>query len=57
MGWGCGRGRAKGASATPYVLPSSPPVLPALIVIGTGIANSYGPYSIRDEKNVTTLEL
>lgn len=32
-------------------------VLPALIVIGTGIANSYGPYSIRDEKNVTTLEL
>ncbi|KAM9757041.1 adhesion G protein-coupled receptor G3 isoform 2-T2 [Dama dama] len=32
-------------------------VLPALIVIGTGIANSYGPYSIRDEKNITTLEL
>ncbi|OWK16564.1 hypothetical protein Celaphus_00004169 [Cervus elaphus hippelaphus] len=32
-------------------------VLPALVVIGTGIANSYGPYSIRDEKNVTTLEL
>ncbi|XP_044787863.2 adhesion G protein-coupled receptor G3 isoform X2 [Bubalus bubalis] len=32
-------------------------VLPALIVIGTGFANSYGPYSIRDEKNVITLEL
>ncbi|XP_010812931.1 adhesion G protein-coupled receptor G3 isoform X2 [Bos taurus] len=32
-------------------------VLPALIVIGTGIANSYGPYCIRDEKNVITLEL
>lgn len=41
----------------PFILPSSSPVLPALIVIGTGIANSYGPYSIRDEKNVTTLEL
>lgn len=32
-------------------------VLPALIVIGTGFTNSYGPYSIRDEKNVITLEL
>lgn len=57
MRGGCEGGRAKGASATPYVLPSSPLVLPALIVIGTGIANSYGPYCIRDEKNVITLEL
>ncbi|XP_066874629.1 adhesion G protein-coupled receptor G3 isoform X8 [Kogia breviceps] len=31
--------------------------LPALIVIGTGSANSYGPYAIRDKKNTTTLEL
>nr|XP_010984024.2 adhesion G protein-coupled receptor G3 [Camelus dromedarius] len=31
--------------------------LPALIVIGTGSANSYGPYTIRDKENRTTLEL
>ncbi|XP_036131284.1 adhesion G protein-coupled receptor G3 [Molossus molossus] len=31
--------------------------LPALIVIGTGSANSYGLYTIRDEENRTTLEL
>ncbi|XP_058383886.1 adhesion G protein-coupled receptor G3 isoform X2 [Diceros bicornis minor] len=31
--------------------------LPALVVIGTGSANSYGRYSIRDEENRTTLEL
>ncbi|XP_058564104.1 adhesion G protein-coupled receptor G3 isoform X4 [Neofelis nebulosa] len=31
--------------------------LPALIVIGTGSANSYGHYAIRDKKNMATLEL
>ncbi|XP_057566814.1 adhesion G protein-coupled receptor G3 [Hippopotamus amphibius kiboko] len=31
--------------------------LPALIVIATGSANSYGPYAIRDQKNIITLEL
>ncbi|XP_073082292.1 adhesion G protein-coupled receptor G3 isoform X3 [Manis javanica] len=31
--------------------------LPALMVIGTGSANSYGRYAIRDKKNITTLEL
>ncbi|XP_022411559.1 adhesion G protein-coupled receptor G3-like isoform X1 [Delphinapterus leucas] len=31
--------------------------LPALIVIGAGSANSYGPYAIRDKKNTATLEL
>ncbi|XP_077607356.1 adhesion G protein-coupled receptor G3 isoform X1 [Crocuta crocuta] len=31
--------------------------LPALIVIGTGSANSYGHYAIRDKKNMVTLEL
>uniref|UniRef100_A0A8C3YK22 Adhesion G protein-coupled receptor G3 n=1 Tax=Catagonus wagneri TaxID=51154 RepID=A0A8C3YK22_9CETA len=31
--------------------------LPALIVIGTGSANSYGPYAIRNKENVTVLEL
>ncbi|XP_007946236.1 adhesion G protein-coupled receptor G3 [Orycteropus afer afer] len=31
--------------------------LPALIVIGTGSANSYGRYTIHDEENRTTLEL
>lgn len=34
-----------------------PPGLPALMVIGTGSANSYGRYAIRDKKNITTLEL
>ncbi|XP_036296183.1 adhesion G protein-coupled receptor G3 [Pipistrellus kuhlii] len=31
--------------------------LPVLMVIGTGSANSYGLYTIRDEENRTTLEL
>uniref|UniRef100_A0A673V073 Dynein regulatory complex subunit 7 n=1 Tax=Suricata suricatta TaxID=37032 RepID=A0A673V073_SURSU len=31
--------------------------LPALIVIGTGSANSYGHYAIRDKKDMVTLEL
>ncbi|XP_004744314.1 adhesion G protein-coupled receptor G3 isoform X1 [Mustela putorius furo] len=31
--------------------------LPALIVFGTGTADSYGRYTIRDKSNVTTLEL
>ncbi|XP_023065814.1 adhesion G protein-coupled receptor G3 isoform X2 [Piliocolobus tephrosceles] len=31
--------------------------LPALIVIGTGSANSYGLYTIRDRENRTSLEL
>ncbi|XP_027473279.1 adhesion G protein-coupled receptor G3 isoform X2 [Zalophus californianus] len=31
--------------------------LPALIVFGTGSAGSYGLYAIRDESDVTTLEL
>lgn len=31
--------------------------LPTLMVIGTGIANSYGLYTIRDEENRTSLEL
>nr|KAF6408858.1 adhesion G protein-coupled receptor G3 [Rousettus aegyptiacus] len=31
--------------------------LPALMVIGTGIANSYGLYTIRDKENRTSLEL
>ncbi|XP_027949958.1 adhesion G protein-coupled receptor G3 isoform X3 [Eumetopias jubatus] len=31
--------------------------LPALIVFGTGSADSYGLYAIRDKSNVTTLEL
>ncbi|XP_046536636.1 adhesion G protein-coupled receptor G3 [Equus quagga] len=31
--------------------------LPALIVFGTGIAKSYGLYTIRDKENTTTLEL
>ncbi|XP_034493924.1 adhesion G protein-coupled receptor G3 isoform X2 [Ailuropoda melanoleuca] len=31
--------------------------LPALIVFGTGSAGSYGRYTIRDQRNVTTLEL
>uniref|UniRef100_A0A452V8K8 Adhesion G protein-coupled receptor G3 n=1 Tax=Ursus maritimus TaxID=29073 RepID=A0A452V8K8_URSMA len=31
--------------------------LPALIVFGTGSAGSYGRYAIRDQRNVTTLEL
>ncbi|XP_019519996.1 PREDICTED: adhesion G protein-coupled receptor G3 isoform X1 [Hipposideros armiger] len=30
--------------------------LPTLMVIGTGIANSYGLYTIRDEENRTSLE-
>lgn len=33
------------------------PGLPALMVIGTGIANSYGLYTIRDKENRTSLEL
>ncbi|XP_020949577.1 adhesion G protein-coupled receptor G3 [Sus scrofa] len=31
--------------------------LPALIVIGTGSANSYGPYAIRNKENIIVLEL
>ncbi|XP_048648076.1 adhesion G protein-coupled receptor G3 isoform X2 [Marmota marmota marmota] len=31
--------------------------LPALMVIGTGSANSYGLYTIRDQENRTSLEL
>ncbi|EHB00664.1 Putative G-protein coupled receptor 97 [Heterocephalus glaber] len=31
--------------------------LPALVVIGTGSANSYGLYAIRDQENRTSLEL
>ncbi|XP_025745008.1 adhesion G protein-coupled receptor G3 isoform X2 [Callorhinus ursinus] len=31
--------------------------LPALIVFGTGSADSYGLYTIRDKRNATTLEL
>ncbi|XP_027627653.1 adhesion G protein-coupled receptor G3 isoform X4 [Tupaia chinensis] len=31
--------------------------LPALMVIGTGSANSYGHYTIRDKENRTSLEL
>ncbi|XP_040838574.1 adhesion G protein-coupled receptor G3 isoform X2 [Ochotona curzoniae] len=31
--------------------------LPALVVIGTGSANSYGLYNIRDQDNRTSLEL
>ncbi|XP_004395889.1 PREDICTED: probable G-protein coupled receptor 97 [Odobenus rosmarus divergens] len=31
--------------------------LPALIVFGTGSADSYGRYTIRDRRNATTLEL
>ncbi|XP_012868259.1 PREDICTED: probable G-protein coupled receptor 97 [Dipodomys ordii] len=31
--------------------------LPALVVLGTGSANSYGLYTIRDQENRTTLEL
>uniref|UniRef100_A0A8C7BE74 Adhesion G protein-coupled receptor G3 n=1 Tax=Neovison vison TaxID=452646 RepID=A0A8C7BE74_NEOVI len=31
--------------------------LPALIVFGTGTADSYGRYTIHDKRNVTTLEL
>ncbi|XP_059009221.1 adhesion G protein-coupled receptor G3 isoform X3 [Mustela lutreola] len=31
--------------------------LPALIVFGTGTADSYGRYTIRDKSNITTLEL
>ncbi|KAM4833734.1 adhesion G protein-coupled receptor G3 [Thomomys bottae] len=31
--------------------------LPALVVIGTGSANSYGLYTIRDQENRTSLEL
>ncbi|KAM6223436.1 adhesion G protein-coupled receptor G3 [Rhynchocyon petersi] len=31
--------------------------LPALMVIATGSADSYGPYAIKDEENRTTLEL
>ncbi|XP_066204694.1 adhesion G protein-coupled receptor G3 [Saccopteryx leptura] len=31
--------------------------LPAVMVIGTGSANSYGLYTIRDKENRTTLEL
>ncbi|XP_023386432.1 adhesion G protein-coupled receptor G3 [Pteropus vampyrus] len=31
--------------------------LPALMVIGTGSANSYGRYTIRDKENRTSLEL
>lgn len=56
-GGGFGGGRAKGAPAMPYLLLPLPPGLPALIVIGAGSANSYGPYAIRDEKNTATLEL
>lgn len=33
------------------------PGLPALIVFGTGTADSYGRYTIHDKRNVTTLEL
>ncbi|XP_045843160.1 adhesion G protein-coupled receptor G3 isoform X3 [Meles meles] len=31
--------------------------LPALIIFGTGSADSYGRYTIRDKRNATTLEL
>lgn len=41
----------------PNLLPLSPPGLPALIVIGTGSANSYGPYAIRNKENIIVLEL
>lgn len=40
----------------PYLVPLCPG-LPALIVFGTGSAGSYGRYAIRDQRNVTTLEL
>ncbi|KAK2085135.1 Adhesion G protein-coupled receptor G3 [Saguinus oedipus] len=33
------------------------PGLPALMIIGTGSANSYGLYTIRDRENRTSLEL
>jgi hypothetical protein len=46
----------KGPLAMPHVLPSCPG-LPALMVIGTGSANSYGLYTIRDQENRTSLEL
>lgn len=36
---------------------SSHPGLPALMVIGTGSAKSYGNYTIRDQEGRTTLEL
>ena len=39
------------------LLPLSPPGLPALIVIGTCSANSYGPYAIRNKENIVELEL
>lgn len=40
----------------PYLLPLCTG-LPALIVIGTGSANSYGRYAIYDKMNGTTLQL
>lgn len=33
------------------------PGLPALMVIGTGSANSYGHYIIHNQENRTSLEL
>lgn len=43
------------APVMPYLLPH--PGLPALMVIGTRSANSYGYYAIHDKENRTSLEL
>lgn len=50
------RRTCQGSPGVPHLLPLCPG-LPALMVIGTGSANSYGLYTIRDRENRTSLEL
>lgn len=57
-GWAAGAGGEDMPPESQQCHASFPhPGLPALIVIGTGSANSYGLYTIQDKENRTTLEL
>lgn len=57
-GWAAsGVWRRTGGSSPSDAIPPPSPGLPALMVIGTRSANSYGYYAIHDKENRTSLEM